>query len=322
MVILGICLLEEVKMKKRAGEDYEEYRNRTPFLFPIPGFLKWIIKIPLRLIIRKKRPEKKKEVGLAIALYTFIFIGLSLFWVDLTPNEEVTVIESKPYSQQRVDSLIFEITKPQSRRYREVKPFGELLAMGEKTIPVLIDLMENTNSEVREFAVMAAARYKVTEAIPALIRALGDPEFRIIQSAVRGLGEMNAIAATDTLLFLLENPVEGVSQNLLLNTLSKMGCTRIMPYLVERLEDSLWYHTTGALRSMIQLDFNATKPYIYKALEDERHLVRREAVYMLLETLPEDAVPYLEKVSQDKNWDVRFYARQAIRKINEKSDEH
>jgi len=61
------------------------------------------------------------------------------------------------------------------------------------------------------------------------------------------------------------------------------------------------------------------KPYIYKSLEDKKHLVRREAVYMILETLQEDAIPNLEKVSQDKHWDVRFYSRQAIKLINEKA---
>ena len=39
---------------------------------------------------------------------------------------------------------------------------------------------------------------------------------------------------------------------------------------------------------------------------------------MLLETLPEEAVPHLENVINDENWDVRFYAQQAIRLIKKK----
>ena len=321
LVIISICLFEEIKMKESAEEDYEEYRIRTPFLFPIPSLLKRIIKAPIRLVIRKDRPEKRKEVGLVIALYAIIFMGLSMFWVDLAPKENESILAIRPYTQEWVDSLIVEIRKPQPRRYRNIKPYGELLAMGKETYPILMKLMEDPDPEVREFTIQAAYKYKIREAIPSLIRALDDPEFRIVQSAIRGLGELEAKEAVDTLRYFLENPIEGVSQDLLLTTLSKMGCTEIMPYLEKRLEDSVWYHHTAALRSMVRVDFEAAKPHIYMSLEDERPLVRREAVNILLETLPEDAIPYLEKVIHDKNWDVRFYARQAIRLIREKSGE-
>jgi len=318
LVIIGICLLEEIKMQERAAGDYEAYRKRTPFLFPIPGLLKKIINAPMRLIIRKDRPATRKEVGLVIALYAFIFMGLSLFWLAPPPQANERLLASKPYSQERVDSLIVEIRKPQPRRYRTLKPFGELLSMGHQTYPTLLKLVNDANPEVREFAIMAAYRYKIREIIPALISALHDPEFRIVQSAIRGLGELEAKEAADTLLYFLENPIEGVSQDLLLASLSKMGCTRIMPYLEKRLESSVWYHHTGALRSMMRVDFEAAKSHIYQSLQDERHLVRREAVSMLLESLPEDAVPHLEQVIHDEHWDVRFYARQAIRLIKEK----
>ena len=133
------------------------------------------------------------------------------------------------------------------------------------------------------------------------------------------MGELKAGEAADTLLYFLDNPREGVYHDLLLTALSKMGCTRIMPLLEKRLQDSVWYHHTAALRSMLRIDSTAAKQHIYAALEDENPLVRREAVNMLLETLPGDAVPYLERVTQDEQWDVRFYARQAIRLINEKT---
>jgi len=82
MIIIGICMLEEIKMKEQYGHSYEEYRSRTPFMFPLPEWLVWIIKAPMRRIIRKERPEKSKEVAWVILIYTLIFMALSLFWVD------------------------------------------------------------------------------------------------------------------------------------------------------------------------------------------------------------------------------------------------
>ncbi len=320
LVIIGICLLEEIKMKERAQDDYKIYRSRTPFLFPIPGLLKKIIKIPMRLVIHKDHPEKRKEVGLVIALYAILFMGISLFWVDLVPGDNESILASRAYSQVRADSLVTEIRKPIARRYRDIKPFGELFSMGNETYPILMRLIEDRDPEVREFAIQATCKYQIREAIPALLKALQDSEFRVVRSAIHALGEMDARQATDTLCHYLEYPREGVSQDLLLTALSKMECKKILPFLEKRLEDSIWYRHTTALRSMMRVDFESAKPYIYKSLQDERVQVRREAVNMLLETLPEDAVPYLENVINDDDWDVRFYARQAIEMIWEKHD--
>jgi HEAT repeat protein len=74
---------------------------------------------------------------------------------------------------------------------------------------------------------------------------------------------------------------------------------------------------------MMMLDMQWATPYLYVSIEDKDPLVRRDVVYMLLEALPEDAIPHLEKVIADEHWEVRFYAKQAIRLIEEKlsSDE-
>lgn len=320
LVIVGICLLEEIKMKEHAESDYEDYRNRTPFLFPIPGLLKKIIKAPGRLVIRKDRPENRKEAGLIVALYALIFMALSLFWVDFTPGSQKIARVTKAYSLERADSLVAEIRRPQPRRYRSLIPFGELLSMGEKTYPALMRLMEDSDLDVRDFATIAAARYQIRETIPGLIKALNDPEFRVANSAVRGLGELKAKEAGDTLFYFVEHPREGLRHDLILSALSKMGYAEVMPYLEKRLGDGVWYHHSGALRSMMRVDFEAAKAHIYLSLENEDPLVRREAVNMLLETLPEDAIPHLEKVIDDAHWDVRLYAQQAIRLIKERSE--
>ncbi len=318
LVIIGICLLEEIKMQEKAGKTYKKYRDSTPFLFPLPDLLKKIISAPMRMVIRKPYPETKKQAGVVVALYAVIFMGLSLFWVDLKPGDEETMLIIKPYSQQKADSLVSEIRKSQPRRNRTLEPFGHLVAMGKKATPVLIKLIKDPDSDVRDMAVQAVYTYNIRQAIPSLIKAIHDPEFRVAQSAIRALGELNATKAADTLFYFLKHPQNGVHEDVILSALGNIGDHRITPWLEKRLENSKWYQHSRALRSMMQLDFEAAKPHIYKSLQDERDLVRREAVTMLLETLPEDAIPYLQTVTNDDNWDVRFYARQAIRLIEKK----
>jgi protein-S-isoprenylcysteine O-methyltransferase Ste14 len=319
MIIIGICMLEEINMKKIAGKSYEDYRNSTPFLFPIPHFLKQILAAPMHWLIRKNRPSNRREVGLTMLIYTLVFIALSLFWVDFkSETPEAQAFIQQEYDPSRVDSLVQEIRKVQPRRNRTIKPFGSLLSMGPETYPILQELMTDTSAEVREFAVNAAGVYQIREVMPDIINALHDPEGRIRLEGVRTIRRMQARETADTLMYFLENENVPYTRDLIIQTLSEMGDTRIYPYIEAQLDAAEWHRVTRALRAMAELDFERTKPYLYQALDDERHLVRREVVYMLLDYLPPDAIPHLQKVTNDEEWDVRFYARQAIRKIEEK----
>jgi protein-S-isoprenylcysteine O-methyltransferase Ste14 len=84
MVIVGVALMEELKMRQVTGEEYELYLRQTPFMIPLPRFASKIIAFPMRLIIRKKRPEKRWEVVATIALYTAILILLSVVSLGFT----------------------------------------------------------------------------------------------------------------------------------------------------------------------------------------------------------------------------------------------
>ena len=320
LVIIGICFLEEMKMSETAGDNYDEYRKRTPFLFPVPGFLKKIIQFPMVLLIRKNRPETRKEIGLTLTVYTVLLMAFSFFWVDLQPAGNPNTLSARPYHKEKADLLITEITREQSRRTRTMEPFKELLSMGPESYPAFYELMEFPDPDVRGFAIQAAGAYQISGAIPILINTLNDSVAGIVDAALRSLVSLKANQAEDELLGMLNNGSEKVKANVLLDVLSNIGCAEIMPYLEESLDDDFWYYRITALKSMMRIDFEKAKPYLYQHLEDEDSNVRREVVYMLLDSLPADAVPHLEKVTHDEDWDVRFYARQAIKQINMKKN--
>ena len=80
MVIIGVAMLEEIKMRREQGAAYDFYRERTPFLLPLPGLVTRIVAAPMRLMLRKEWPESGKEVALVIVLYTVILFGLSFIY--------------------------------------------------------------------------------------------------------------------------------------------------------------------------------------------------------------------------------------------------
>jgi len=70
-------------MKKKDGEQYSQYTASAPFMFPIPKHLAAAITFPMRLVLKKDRPETGKELLATFAVYGTILILLSLPFVLL-----------------------------------------------------------------------------------------------------------------------------------------------------------------------------------------------------------------------------------------------
>ena len=83
LVIVCIALAEENKMRKEDSEGYLQYTTSAPFMFPIPRFVATLITSPIRLLLKKNRPETGKELLVTFAVYAVLLILLSLPFVLL-----------------------------------------------------------------------------------------------------------------------------------------------------------------------------------------------------------------------------------------------
>jgi hypothetical protein len=83
LVILGIAMLEELRMRRVRGEEYEAYVRRTPFMLPLPRVLRRGIACPLQLVLRKEHPESGTDVAVVVGAYLVILMLLSVPFVVL-----------------------------------------------------------------------------------------------------------------------------------------------------------------------------------------------------------------------------------------------
>ena len=83
LIIVCIALAEENRMRKEDSERYLQYAAGAPFMFPIPKFVSAAIAFPMRLVLKKDRPETGKELLAAFAVYAALLILLSLPFVLL-----------------------------------------------------------------------------------------------------------------------------------------------------------------------------------------------------------------------------------------------
>lgn len=99
--------------------------------------------------------------------------------------------------------------------------------------------------------------------------------------------------------------------------LGNTGSPEAWEALVKGLEDEVWYARRSALQALNKIAPQRSAPFLIWALEDEHVALRREAVFLILQQKPPEAIDALKTAIDDEDFETRFYARQALRMIEE-----
>ena len=78
LAVIGVAMIEELRMARSEGEVYEEFKRRTPFLMPLPSWLASVISAPMRLVLRRPWPENGRQVAAVVGFYAVILIAASV----------------------------------------------------------------------------------------------------------------------------------------------------------------------------------------------------------------------------------------------------
>jgi protein-S-isoprenylcysteine O-methyltransferase Ste14 len=321
MVIIGICLLEEIKMKELYGDSYQSYRKKAPFLFPLPKWLKSALLFPIRIIVGKDWPETRGQVAGTISIYTICLMLLSLVWVDFGTREEIPVRETVNMAQaeDEIHSILVELQRNDSRGHlynqiMSLKPYQN------RAVPTLIILLGNPNSDIREFSVQALGELQAAEATEPLIPLLDDSEYRVQRGAAYALGQIGSEQAVDPLIQVLDRPTSGGMRYAVYTALGQIGSDRAWPVLVPAAMDTIWYAQNAALRALHKIDRDRSMDYIIDALQSPTVNIRRQAVMVLLEDPHSAATDVLRQLDDDPDFETRFYSRQVLKLLEEKGD--
>jgi protein-S-isoprenylcysteine O-methyltransferase Ste14 len=319
MVIIGICMLEELKMKEVYEESYQKYRQKTPFLFPLPKWLKLVILFPVRLVFRKDWPKTRGQVAGTILIYTICFMLLSLIWVDFDSREEIAVQEAVNLEQaeDEIHSILIELQRNDNRGHL----YNQIMALKfyqNRAVPTLIVLLNNPNSDIREFSVQALSELRATSAVESLILLLDDPEFRVRRGASYALGNLRSDQAVNPLLDVLKKPINGGMRYAVYSALGQIGSIRAWSALVPATRDTVWYAQNAAIRALYKIDRDRSMEYIINSLQSPTVNVRRQTVMLLLEDPHPAAIDALQKLDDDPDFETRFYSKQVLRLIEER----
>jgi protein-S-isoprenylcysteine O-methyltransferase Ste14 len=83
LIIIGVAMIEELRMSDAHGASYTGFRERTPFLVPLPHWLARAVSAPMRRLLGRPWPESGGQVAAVVALYAAILVIASIPFVAL-----------------------------------------------------------------------------------------------------------------------------------------------------------------------------------------------------------------------------------------------
>ena len=262
MIIIGIAMLEEVKMKRAFGDSYESYRRGAPFLVPLPRFMAKASAWPLRFMFKKPYPERKREIAAVLAFYTVLCLGISAFYGGLVPRPATEAVASK----ERIEELV-SVLKDASDRGEKRRAAGLLAGMGEPAIDPLIVLLKDEDANVRAYSAGALGNMGSARVVSPLIALLSDGDSYVRRTAAGSLGRTGSRQAIQPLVEALQDQTRDMA-NAAVGALGQIKHPDVIPLLIKALQYSAWNASGAAARALGELGAKEAIGPLVQCLEE------------------------------------------------------
>lgn len=314
LVIIGVAMMEEMSMRRRYGEEYEEYRATAPFLFPVPGWVERLLALPFHLFFGAERPRSRGHVAAVLSFYALLLVGASFFFYGNGMERTTSLFRSDAARQALAERLANQIREePNWRRHA---PLAHRLAMqGEAAVEPLLGLLRDPDPEMREVAAVTLRDFPSERAFPGLVEALDDPSEDVRWHAYEALERLGSREAVGPLLPLLDDPASHIRSGVL-RALATLGAEQeVVDAAGTFLTSSNAWERHGAVTALGVLRSEAGIDLLAGCLDDESRSVREEAVLSLLRIGSPGARPALERALTDEDAQVRLYATEALKRL-------
>jgi len=194
----------------------------------------------------------------------------------------------------------------------------------ETVVPILGQLLEDPNADVRRTAALSLGKIAHPDGIPHLITALRDEDTRVREYSAWALGQMGPDLSGEAVIGLINalgDDVPAVKHAVA----SALGQVEPDPDRVQLLKEVLAISEVETRKAVIQVltDFDTPSAYevILPALKDPDPRVRQSAVSGLGELADRRAVPLLRKrLLKDSDEGVRTEAAYRLGKLGDSAD--
>ncbi|BCT56019.1 HEAT repeat domain-containing protein [Dehalococcoides mccartyi] len=189
----------------------------------------------------------------------------------------------------------------------------------DKSVDVLISLLEDTDESVTESAIEALGNIKNTSAIKPLANLLSNTTFS--SQAAIALGQIGNPAALMQLIKTLNN-CDDHTRRAIFFALGNIGDQEASKYLINLFEESKSYYFLTLyqyIETLGLLKINSASDYLINLLSHEHSDIRMQAAWALGYMKEPTALKHLEQMLTDNSENVRKTAAYSIKMIKENS---
>jgi hypothetical protein len=311
LIIIGIAMVEEIKMSKLHDNKYEEYRKDSYFMIPMPKYFCRVISAPFKAFFNKSFPTKKSEITIVLLFYFFLIVLLTIV-LNLTAEmkspgkwffdtEEIRSIEE----------LTREFKETPNRRNKYYLSEA-LIEKGDSAIPTFVNLINSDDPVVREFSVDALGILKSDEALIALINSLKDENRKVIYSALRSLGNYKSKMAVNSLINLLDEKKTNQT-SLAAGALVRIGTEIAVNAVIPCAEKGIVEPNTDLILALRNSTDPRAEEILVKCFSNDNEKIRQAAAIGSREFNSEKITLALTNALDDNNWEVRLYAEEILK---------
>jgi hypothetical protein len=313
MVIIGVAMLEELHMSRRHPEAYAPYRRSAPFLLPLPAFVGRLVAIPLRILFKRDRPERRREVVFVISFYTALLMAASVLLYGGGIRSLAGRVLPYQWQMASVNQLVNEIRQETNPR-RKWSLMDQLAQSGDAAIEPMLRLLKDGTPELRVLTAERVAGMRSDRILPALLAALTDPVGDVRYRALRGLSGVCNRECVALVVPLLDDREAHIRIEAM-RLLADLGSPAMMDLATTLLASPQKWQRAAAADALGALGSSDTVSVLAVKRDDSEPAVRQSVVIALLRSGSPEARAALEAASQDPDWEVRVYAAEALKRI-------
>ena len=185
----------------------------------------------------------------------------------------------------------------------------EMVQLGREVLPIVVEALKDENFDVRMMAVMVAADFGDSTAIPQLIARLQDSNEFVRTQAAAALGEFKDKRVVDALVRNLSN-TDMINRDVSAIALGKIGDPQAIPSLLKTFGDTENEHPvrTSAAAALAKMGKEEGAQYLLAMVKSSNWSDRLDVAESLREIQFKGAIEPLLSLLADRNLDVRAQA--------------
>lgn len=311
MIIIGVCLLEEIRMKRDHEAEYTIFQHKTPFLFPMPRWLRRLFSWPGRKLFGPAFPRRKREVLTIIGLYAAILILLSYPVQQLRPRLRNEVAAAQ-LASQHTDAELVKMAAESHPRWRD-RYFKAINMHTDTARATFTAMLHHEHGALREGAIHYL-RNMPHPPTDEFIKLIHDPVSGVQWAAIAAVGELKVVEAVTDIIEVLNTGDKRLTAPCI-GALGNMNVPEARNALLQQVgHENYWVRTVlaGALANFPDPE---SREAILTLLDDNHEWVRRSAALALLKLADPSTKAALKNALDDPDWEVRLYAGEALNRL-------